>query len=165
MDGLPLYRQEGIYARDGLTLDRRLMAQWMGRAGFELDILADHVLREILKGGRVFADETSLPTLAPGTGHTKKAWLWAYPETTRLLAEAVRPWWPIVSRTADPVTACDGISGDIAVSCRCPLGRLLRNRLPGNRRLCRLQQACTQGRRQRWSAVGGVLGAQPTPLL
>lgn len=77
-DGLPLYRQEGIYARDGVELDRRLMAQWMGRTGFELDILADHVLGEILKGDRVFADETSLPTLAPGTGSTKKAWLWAY---------------------------------------------------------------------------------------
>lgn len=32
----------------------------------------------ILKGPRVFADETSLPTLAPGTGAVKKAWLWAY---------------------------------------------------------------------------------------
>jgi len=30
-DGLPLYRQEGIYARDLVDLDRRLMAQWMGR--------------------------------------------------------------------------------------------------------------------------------------
>jgi transposase len=77
-DGLPLYRQEGIYARDLVDLDRRLMAQWMGRIGFELEILADHVLGEILKGARVFADETSLPTLAPGTGATKKAWLWAY---------------------------------------------------------------------------------------
>jgi transposase len=77
-DGLPLYRQEGIYARDLVELDRRLMAQWMGRVGFELEILADHVLSEILKGSRVFADETSLPTLAPGTGSAKKAWLWAY---------------------------------------------------------------------------------------
>ena len=77
-DGLPLFRQEGIYARDGVEIDRRLMAQWMGRVGFELDILAAHVLGEILKGPRVFADETSLPTLAPGTGAVKKAWLWAY---------------------------------------------------------------------------------------
>jgi transposase len=77
-DGLPLYRQEGIYARDQVEIDRRLMAQWMGRVGFELDILADHVLSEVLKGPRVFADETSLPTLAPGTGAAKTAWLWAY---------------------------------------------------------------------------------------
>lgn len=33
--------------------------------GFELEILADHVLGEVLKGARVFADETSLPALAP----------------------------------------------------------------------------------------------------
>jgi transposase len=77
-DGLPLFRQEGIYARDGVEIDRRLMAQWMGRVSFELEILAAHVLDEILKGPRVFADETSLPTLAPGTGAVKKAWLWAY---------------------------------------------------------------------------------------
>ena len=54
------------------------MAQWMGRVGFELEILAAHVMSEILKGPRVFADKTSLPTLAPGTGAVKKAWLWAY---------------------------------------------------------------------------------------
>ncbi len=29
-DGLPLYRQEAIYARDKIELDRKLMAQWMG---------------------------------------------------------------------------------------------------------------------------------------
>ncbi|AWX93258.1 hypothetical protein DPM13_09425 [Paracoccus mutanolyticus] len=30
-DGLPLFRQEGIHARDRVEIDRRLMAQWMGR--------------------------------------------------------------------------------------------------------------------------------------
>jgi transposase len=47
-DGLPLFRQEGIYARYGVEIDRRLMAQWMGRVGFELEIFAAHVLAEIL---------------------------------------------------------------------------------------------------------------------
>lgn len=64
-DGLPLYRQEAIYARDKVELDRKLMAQWMGRLGFELDILADYILAEIKKAERIFADETTLPTLAP----------------------------------------------------------------------------------------------------
>ncbi|SDJ26531.1 Transposase IS66 family protein, partial [Paracoccus denitrificans] len=77
-DGLPLFRQEGIYARDQVEIDRRLMAQWIGRVSFELEILAAHVVGEILKGPRVFADETGLPTLAPGTGTVNKAWLWAY---------------------------------------------------------------------------------------
>ena len=33
-DGLPLYRQEAIYARNGVELGRSLMAQWMGAVGF-----------------------------------------------------------------------------------------------------------------------------------
>ncbi|MGY4157943.1 transposase [Bradyrhizobium sp. USDA 4461] len=67
-DGLPLYRQEAIYARDHVELDRQLMAQWMGKLGFELEILADYIFSEVKKAERVFADETTLPTLAPGSG-------------------------------------------------------------------------------------------------
>ncbi len=76
-DGLPLYRQEAVYARDGVDLDRPLMAQWMGKAGFELQPLADHVLARIKQGVRIFANETTLPALAPGSGKTRNAWLWA----------------------------------------------------------------------------------------
>jgi transposase len=82
-DGLPLYRQEAIYARDKVELSRSLMAQWMGKVGFELTPLADYVLERIKQGERVFADETSLPTLAPGTGKVRKAWLWAYARDDR----------------------------------------------------------------------------------
>lgn len=82
-DGLPLYRQEAIYARDKVDLDRALMAQWMGRLGFELEILSDHVLTLIKKAERIFADETTLPTLAPGSGKTKTAYLWAYARDDR----------------------------------------------------------------------------------
>ena len=82
-DGLPLYRQQEIYARDGVELDRSLMAQWMGRLGFELEPLAQYVLHTIKQGERVFADETRLPTLAPGSGKVKTAWLWAYARDDR----------------------------------------------------------------------------------
>src|SRR6516165_7506139 len=82
-DGLPLYRQEAIYARDGVDLDRSLMAQWMGKVGFELQPLADYVLEKIKQGERIFADETTLPTLTPGSGKTQKAWLWAYARDDR----------------------------------------------------------------------------------
>ncbi len=70
-----LYRQETIYACDNVDLDRRLMAQWMGKLGFELDILTDYILNEIEKAERIFADETTLPTLAPGSRSAKTAWL------------------------------------------------------------------------------------------
>ncbi|MBP1299638.1 MULTISPECIES: IS66 family transposase [Bradyrhizobium] len=82
-DGLPLYRQEAIYARDKVELDRQLMAQWMGKLGFELEILADYIFSEVKKAERVFADETTLPTLAPGSGSTKTAYLWAYARDDR----------------------------------------------------------------------------------
>jgi transposase len=77
-DGLPLYRQEAIYARDKVLIERSQMAQWMGRVGFELEPLAEHALARIKQGERIFADETSLPTLAPGAGKTKTAYLWTY---------------------------------------------------------------------------------------
>ena len=77
-DGLPLYRQETIYARDGVEPSRALMAQWMGKVGFELEPLAEHVLTRIRQAERIFADETTLPTLAPGSGKVKQAYLWTY---------------------------------------------------------------------------------------
>src|SRR5690606_36512002 len=77
-DGLPLYRQEAIYARDRVELNRTQMAQWMGKVGFELEPLAEHILTRIKQGERVFADETTLPTLAPGSGKAKTVYLWAY---------------------------------------------------------------------------------------
>src|ERR1700744_6314486 len=55
-----------------------LRAGWGGRVGFHPEPLADRVLHHIRAGERIFADETTLPTLAPGTGKTKTAWLWTY---------------------------------------------------------------------------------------
>ena len=82
-DGLPLYRQEAIYLRDGVEISRNLMAQWMGHLGFELQICADYILERVKEGERIFADETTLPTLVPGSGKAMKAWLWAYARDDR----------------------------------------------------------------------------------
>jgi hypothetical protein len=90
-DGLPLYRQEAIYARDGVELSRSLMAQWMGSVGFHFEPLAAHVLARIREGERIFADETTLPTLSPGAGKTKTAWLWAYARDDRPFGGAGPP--------------------------------------------------------------------------
>lgn len=82
-DGLPLYRQAAIYARDGVELDRSLTAPWMGRIGFELEPLAEHLMQRIKQAERIFADETTLPTLDPGAGKAKTAYLWAYARDDR----------------------------------------------------------------------------------
>jgi transposase len=82
-DGLPLYRQEAIFGREQIELGRNLMAGWMGRIGFHLEPLAERVLHHIRAGKRVFADETTLPTLEPGAGKAKIAWLWTYARDDR----------------------------------------------------------------------------------
>ncbi|RWP30322.1 IS66 family transposase [Mesorhizobium sp.] len=90
-DGLPLYRQEGIYARDGVEISRNSMANWMGHVGFHLAPLADRILALIKEGARVYADETTLPTLSPGSGKTKTAWLWTYARDDRTFGGTAPP--------------------------------------------------------------------------
>ncbi|MBH5390661.1 transposase [Bradyrhizobium sp. CNPSo 4019] len=48
-----------------VDLDGSLMAQWMGKVGFELQPLADYVLEKIKQGERIFADETTCQRSAP----------------------------------------------------------------------------------------------------
>jgi hypothetical protein len=107
-DGLPLYRQEAIYARDHVELDRRLMAQWMGKLGFELEILADYVLSQIKKAERIFADETTLRTLAPVPDRQRRRGSGPMPGMTAPSAAAARQWWPIASRIVAPASAPPG---------------------------------------------------------
>ncbi len=57
---------------------RAIGAVWTGAVGFHFEPLAAHVLARIREGERIFADETTLPTLDPGGGKAKTAWLWAY---------------------------------------------------------------------------------------
>ena len=44
-DHLPLYRQEGIYARAGLAIPRSTLAQWVGTCGVRLQPLVDALQR------------------------------------------------------------------------------------------------------------------------
>jgi transposase len=84
-DHLPLYRQAQIYARQDIKLDRSTLADWVGRAGWYLRPLRDHILDRLRRSARLFADETTAPVLDPGRGRTKTGQLWAY-------ARDDRPW-------------------------------------------------------------------------
>lgn len=84
-DHLPLYRQAQIYARQGIQLDRSTLADWVGRAAWYLRPLRDHILEQLRRSERLFADETTAPVLDPGRGRTKTGQLWAY-------ARDDRPW-------------------------------------------------------------------------
>lgn len=78
LDHLPLYRLERIAARDGVTLSRSTLAEWVGRLGVALQPLADR-LGELLRERTILhADETPVQQLDPGSGKTQRAYLWAY---------------------------------------------------------------------------------------
>jgi transposase len=77
-DHLPLYRQEDIYARAGVAIPRSTLSAWVGRCGVALQPLADALAQVIKASLVVHADETPVQMLAPGTGKTHRAYLWAY---------------------------------------------------------------------------------------
>jgi hypothetical protein len=77
-DHLPLYRQSVIYAREGVELDRGLLADWVGATSSLLRPLVDAVRRHVFAAHKLHADGTSIPVLAPGNGKTRTARLWAY---------------------------------------------------------------------------------------
>jgi len=77
-DHLPLFRQSVIYAREGVELERALLANWVGAASALLRPLVDAIRRHVLAGAKLHADDTPIPVLAPGNGKTKTARLWTY---------------------------------------------------------------------------------------
>ena len=84
-DHLPLYRQAQIYARQGISLDRSTLADWVGRAAVLLRPVHERLLETLKRSGKLFADETTAPVLDPGRGRTKTGQIWAY-------ARDDRPW-------------------------------------------------------------------------
>jgi transposase len=77
-DHLPLYRQSLIYARNGVELDRSTLAEWIGRATWLLQPLAERLAAHVFEGTKVHADDTPVPVLDPGRGRTKTGRLWVY---------------------------------------------------------------------------------------
>jgi transposase len=77
-DHLPLYRQEAIFARHGITLARSTLAEWLGHVGLRLQPLVDVLRAKLLTAEVLHADETPVAQLDPGAGKTKRAYLFAY---------------------------------------------------------------------------------------
>ena len=90
-DHLPLYRQAVMYARDGVDLDRALLASWVGAASALLRPLVEAIRRHVLASGKLHADDTPIPVLAPGNGKTKTARLWTYVRDDRPSGDTTPP--------------------------------------------------------------------------
>ncbi len=86
---LPLYRQEKIFGRAGLTIARSTLAQWVGQTGVQLQPLVDALREQVLAPGVIHADETPVQMLAPGEKKTHRAYVWASSTTPFSTLKAV----------------------------------------------------------------------------
>lgn len=75
-DALPLHRQTVIYERAGVELDRSTMADWVGSIAALIDPLYEAIGIHARRGAVHFADDTTVPVLAPGKGRTETGRLW-----------------------------------------------------------------------------------------
>ncbi len=83
-DHLPLYRQSGIFERDGIDLDRSTLADWVGKSTALLEPLADAIGRHVRKnylfvgsqtGGKAAAIAYTLIETAKLNSIDPQAWL------------------------------------------------------------------------------------------
>ena len=73
---LPLNRQSGTYAREGIDLDVSTLAGWVGAAAATLMPLVEAIRDHVLAAERIHADDTTVPVL--DIGQTRTGRLWTY---------------------------------------------------------------------------------------
>ena len=90
-DHLPLYRQSDIYARVGVELERSTLADWVGGVCYALGPLVEALRQYVMAAGKLHADDTPVPVLAPGLGKTKTGRLWTYVRDDRAAGDKAAP--------------------------------------------------------------------------
>ena len=82
-DHLQLYRQSQIFARNGVVLNRSILANWVGGGSWWLETLHARLAANIFASNKLFADDTSIPVLDPGRGRTRTGRFWVYARDDR----------------------------------------------------------------------------------
>ena len=77
-DHLPLYRQDGIFEREGVTIPRATQTSWMMQTYEAIRPLGDVLKEAVLERDILFTDDSIIPLLVKGNGRVKKARLWVY---------------------------------------------------------------------------------------
>jgi transposase len=90
-DHQPLYRQAEMYAREGVELERSTLADWVGGCSRLLEPLVEALQRHVMSAGKLHADDTPVPVLAPGNGKTKLGRLWTYVRDDRPAGDNTPP--------------------------------------------------------------------------
>jgi transposase len=85
LDGLPLYRQSAILAREGIEIERATLADWVGHVAWWVMPLAQLIGAHVMAAPVIHTDDTPIAVLSPGNGRTKTGRIWTY-----LVDE--RPW-------------------------------------------------------------------------
>jgi transposase len=78
LDGLPLYRQSAILAREGVAIERATLADWVGHVAWWVMPLAELIGAQVMAAPIIHTDDTPIAVLAPGNGRTRTGRLWAY---------------------------------------------------------------------------------------
>ena len=117
-DHLPLYRQSGIYAREGVELERSTLSGWVGQCNALLRPLVAALQQHVLSADKLHADDTPVPVLAPGEGKTKTGRLWTYVRDDRPAgADGLPAVWFAYSpnrRSEHPQGAPEVVQGGLA---------------------------------------------------
>jgi transposase len=90
-DHLPPCRQSQMYAREGVELDRSVLARWVGEASELMAPLVEVLRRYVMSTEKLHGDDTPLPVLAPGHGRTKTARFWTYVRDGRPAGDTAAP--------------------------------------------------------------------------
>ena len=76
VDHLPIYRQEKIFKRSGVTIPRDLLLKWLHRSIGHLLPIANAIRAQTLGSAYLQVDETKIRYLEPGHGQSKYGYLW-----------------------------------------------------------------------------------------
>ncbi len=110
---LPLYRQEKAFGREGLTLSRQTMANWIiNVALFWLVTLYDMMKPQLLAHEVIHADETTCQVLhEPGKKANTNSYMWLYSTSGEAEHPIILYEYQATRSSAHPKRFLDGWSG------------------------------------------------------
>lgn len=148
-DHLPLYRQAQIYSRRGADLDRSTLADWVGRAAYELCPVRDALMADLKRSTKLFMDETRAPVLDPGHERPRPV---TSGHSHAMISRGAERCRRVSSSPMPPVGAGsmpNGYCGAFAAFCGWILCRIQPLDLPGpDRTQHQLAHCCARARRK-----------------
>jgi hypothetical protein len=77
-DHLPLYRQNGIFQREGVDIPRATQSSWIMQTYEAIRPLENALKEAVMETDVLFTDDSVIPLQVKGNGRVKKARLWVY---------------------------------------------------------------------------------------